>query len=202
MSFLDNLFGRKPKPNNEVEAIFKKIDNLLNNDQMQNSNLLPEIKQLMEQGGAVDEVNSAVGEFGRQISNPIPVNGPIGAITYLSRLLTTSGEKVFFHRLRSKNTIDLYELVSQSGRFWDILFVDMYFTRKSRKIPSGYRSQERTLMLRGTNRYYPDFPRMFHSELTNFSVKAIGMSIADPDAKAISDLRRPPAHEELLIRYS
>jgi hypothetical protein len=91
-----------------------------------------------------DELPSAIGEFGRAISNPIPVNGPIGEIKYLTRM-RLHGKPTMFHRLASATfgnipdqAVDIYELCTFSGEHWDLLYFDMYHPRRSKKIPNNY----------------------------------------------------------------
>lgn len=95
-----------------------------------------------------DEMPNAYGEFGRAISNPIPVNGPIGEIKYLKRL-RLQGNPTMFHRLTSTRYetyvdqgVDIYELCDFSGEHWDLLYLHMYHPRRSEKIPSGYTQAE------------------------------------------------------------
>lgn len=84
-----------------------------------------------------DSLPNASGEFGRCITNPIPVNGPIGEIKYLNRLMTRDGGLIV-HRLGSCNELDVYEVVSMGGEIWDILYFDMYHPRRSTITPSNY----------------------------------------------------------------
>jgi hypothetical protein len=58
-----------------------------------------------------------------QETNPIPVNGPIGELAYLSKLETVQGERILFHRIGTVNMIDVLEAVTFSGSEWFILFI-------------------------------------------------------------------------------
>jgi len=94
-------------------------------------------------GPECDEVSGATGEFGKTITNPIPVNGPIGEIKYLNRLNTKSGSSLIYHRLgciddKTTNPIDVFETVSMDGTNWGIFYIDMYHPRRSTKVPIGY----------------------------------------------------------------
>lgn len=203
MSFLWGLFGKtqEEKDKKEIDAIFNKVARFIENDHEQNAHECEALRQLMQQGGAVDENPGASGEFGRSLNNPIPVNGPSGELIYLSRLLTDYGEKVYFHRLGSKNSVDVYELVSQSGDFWDILYVDMYHSRKTTKAPAGYKFQNQTVLLRGINDYYPDFPNQFFPILSNYISGIFGIHIADYHAKQIPNIERPEYQKTNLLFY-
>lgn len=193
MSFLGRLFGEKTGPSKEVNAIFEKIHLITTTDSLQNSFMPGPLYKQMEANGGVDEIPSSFGNFGHAITNPIPVNGSLGEVLYLSNISTKSGHKVFSHRIGSAKNIDIFEIVSINGDFWDILYLNMYYIRKSRKVPTGYKFQngDDILLLRSTAYYLPEFPNDFHSVLTNFSETILGMSIADKDAKLISNLIRP-----------
>jgi hypothetical protein len=62
----------------------------------------PEIMQkynsLFENGTDQDVIPNGYGEFGHDVTNPIPVNTVAGSLVYLSRLRTMSGEKIKYDR--------------------------------------------------------------------------------------------------------
>lgn len=193
MSFFGKLLAKKTDPSEEVKAIFEKIHQVTVNESVQNS-LMPEaLYKQMEANGGVDEIPSSSGDFGHTITNPIPVNGLLGEVLYLSIISTKYGDKVFSHRIGSSKHIDIFEVVSRNGDFWDILYLNMYYIRKSRKAPVGYKfqSNDDVLLLRSIRYYSPEFPNNFHAILSNYSKESIGMSIADKDAKLISNVKRP-----------
>lgn len=136
MGFFSNLF--KSSEDKEMEKIYKRIYQFLNNDELQNQNI-PEFFEYLYKKGHRDYIQGARGEFGRCVTNPIPVNGVIGEITYLSKLLLIgTNEKIFFHRLGScVGNVDLYQIVSLSGNFVDELYLDMYNYHKSNLVPQG-----------------------------------------------------------------
>jgi hypothetical protein len=165
---LDKLF--KPKTGAklpaDVRAAFDRIMQLLNNDALQNDLFIsPLAKDSILKGLPCDEIPNPVGDFGRSPENPIPVNGIIGELTYLSRLKwNASGQQIIFHRLGSGAagrgvSIDLYEVVTWDGQNWDILMLDMYHPVKSRLLPEGYSFAERVEGLTGTNKYLETFPQ-------------------------------------------
>ena len=93
MSFLGRLFGEKTGPSKEVKAIFEKIHLITTTDSLQNS-LMPEpLYKQMEANGGVDEIPSSFGNFGHAITNPIPVNGSLGEVLYLSNIATAKKAK-------------------------------------------------------------------------------------------------------------
>ncbi len=76
----------------------------------------PLIANIILKGLSCDKLPNATGKFG-SITNPIPVNGPMGEIKYLGKLRGKTGHAVFFHRIGSTITpisehpIDEFELV-------------------------------------------------------------------------------------------
>lgn len=83
------------------------------------------------------------GPFGYTAANPIPVNGPIGEFVYLNTLRAPSGQPFFFHRLGNVDCptyprlVDAYEIVAWDGSCWSRLYFDMYFKRRSCRVPEG-----------------------------------------------------------------
>ncbi|TSC94096.1 MAG: hypothetical protein CEN87_649 [Parcubacteria group bacterium Licking1014_1] len=106
----------------------------------------PPMRDDIISGEDCDIIPSASGEFGRSLTNPIPVNGIRGEIKYINRLRCPNGSGMIFHRLGSikinqggiERCVDIYELVSIDGSFWDILYFDMYHPRRSTIIPEKY----------------------------------------------------------------
>lgn len=113
----------------------------------------PEFLKLAMAGADCDQLPGAFGEFGREISNPVPVNGAKGEIKYLAKLRGKGGLPVLFHRIGSMSSpvtphsVDAYELLrsdDESGSLrprydkWDVLYLDMYHPRRSELAPSNY----------------------------------------------------------------
>lgn len=90
-----------------------------------------------------DQIPGAYGSFGTTPTNPIPVNGIIGEIVYMSSLRSKTGVGFYYHRLGSlssppsNNPIDEYELVAGDASEWRNLFFDCYYPRRSIKVPDG-----------------------------------------------------------------
>ena len=114
----------------EVAKIFERIERFLNDDEEQNAALPESMRKVIEAGLAVDELPGAIGEFGRCVTNPIPVNGAFGELAYLSRLITASGTGFFGHRLGHIDKVDVYEIVSTDGRAWDVIYLSFYHPKK------------------------------------------------------------------------
>ena len=100
MGILSSLFGRN-KEKKALERVFARIHKLLDDDDYQLEFVHPAMKEMIKSGADWDRNPSGVGPFGFSEQNPIPVNGPVGELAYLSRLETFSGQKLLFHRLGS-----------------------------------------------------------------------------------------------------
>src|SRR3546814_3779440 len=97
---------------------------------------------MLESAPAYDKDPNGSGPFGFTETNPIPVNGPIGQLAYLSRLETQSGQRILFNRLGAIDKVDVFEAVTLDGSGWLIFFVDLSHPRRSRLTPDGFRSEE------------------------------------------------------------
>lgn len=184
-----------------VEQQFEKLHRFLRDDSEQISQYPDELRHRITNGLNLDKIPGATGSFGSTITNPIPVNGPIGQILYLSSL-RFGKQRILFHRLRSFDTIDAYECVSQDGRRWDILFLDMYHPRKSKLAPRGY-SIVQNVLLSGLNQAAPNFPNQLYDAIVSYSKKRFGMSLADPAIRFSLEQEsfRPPIyHTERISR--
>lgn len=157
---LFDFFGSK-KPPREVREALGRIRSLMTSDEEQNQFLTPLWKPRFP--NAVDSWPDARGEFGRSMQNPIPVNGPVGEIIYLSQLRTENGLPLMFHRLGSAgDRVDIFELVSLDGTHWDVLYLDLYSIRKSRLTPAGLKRcmklDDDYPFIFGTHTIVKDFP--------------------------------------------
>ncbi len=177
--------------------ILAHVRRLLNDDGWQNRMYPPELfPGLSEDRETPDELPGASGAFGRDAHNPIPCNGPIGELTYLSRLrLSGTGEKVFFHRAGSvgsavsENPLDIFEVISLSGRFYDVLYMDMYHPGKSGKQPAGYIAEDSVEELRGLTNASRDFPENLYADILDESLCVLGIPLVDEDVRQI-DIER------------
>lgn len=130
MGWLKNLFGKS-----ELDQALDRVRDFIDNEETQNA-LYPAM--FWDMVAARQRPTQTSGAFGRAVGNPVPVNGMIGELAYLSKLRTDSGQRLFFHRLGAINTCDVFELVSFDGKLWDLLFLDPYNRQRSRTSPSGY----------------------------------------------------------------
>ena len=188
----------------EIEKVFDKLWDTLQDEPAQIAQYPEPLRSQMMRGTDVDQNATGLGPFGISLTNPIPVNGPIGEILYLSALWT-GDKRLLFHRLTSVQSIDVFESCSIDGSRWDILFLDMYHPRKSRKPADGYQLAQNNVLLSGINREVADFPRALYPTIVEYSTKRFGISIADPEVRfAIEkvNFERPDSHVARLKKVS
>lgn len=162
MGFFDRLFGKdEASAGDQLQKVLGPIFRIIDDEQFQNSLLPDMLAQIVTQGAAVDRVPNGRGEFGLEASNPIPVNGPLGEVAYLSRLETDKGERLLFHRIGAINTLDVFEAVTFSGSAWYVFFLDMYHPCRSRVAPVGFRISAKPCQFSGYHNHCPNFPYDF-----------------------------------------
>ncbi len=197
------LGGKKKKTSGfppEIERIFEKMARLMEDEKQQNSMYPPQIRNQIIGGHDVDELPYAEGDFGRTEENPIPVNGSIGELIYLSSLKTSDGNRVLYHRLGSAEGIDIYETVSIDGQSWDLMYFSMYHPRKSRKAPSGYsivKMNEQPLLF-GTNRRVDNFPYGLQDAISSTTKEIFGIPMPPPQVREAEEkvqFLRPNDHQ-------
>ena len=88
------------------EKMYDDALKLFNSAQLQNETLPPELRAEEEGGDDSDVLCQGSGRVGHGVGNPIPVNGPIGEMTYLSRLrLRRPGSMEFYHKVETLGRI-------------------------------------------------------------------------------------------------
>lgn len=200
MGWLSNLFGGS-KEDRALKEVFESIRRLIDDEAYQLSLLNPVIKQMIEKGLACDKLPNASGPFGFSETNPIPVNGALGELAYLSRMMTEAGDRILFHRIGAMGTVDVFEAVTFSGSGWFIFFLDMYHPRRSRATPDGFRFYPELAQFSGFHNYCTNFPYDFietkHAvkEPLGFAYIPMGNVAPQMDARVYS---RPPAHKARL----
>ncbi len=155
------------------------------------------LRRLMLEGVSCDALPGASGIFGHDPGNPVPVNGIIGEVVYLSRLVTENGERLLFHRIGCLGRVDAYEAVTFSGSEWFLLFLDMYHPTMSRKAPVGFSfSSDSTLRITGFGRRLGEFPQGLLA--TGFrDCQEAGVYVEPETIRevlAVSSFVRPDAH--------
>lgn len=198
MGFLSNLFGENKEQKALREAL-EQIHRVLEDEQYQLEMLHPAVRQMVESGPAYDKDPNGSGPFGFMETNPIPVNGAIGELAYLSKLETTSGERILFHRIGAINKVDVFEAVTFSGSEWFILFVDLYHPRRTRLTPEGFRFVKDVAQFSGFHKFCQNFPYDF-IEMKQ-TERESGLSMAYIAISRVSEqiqkqvFKRPLAHK-------
>ena len=100
-------FFKKKSPQRDLESAFKKMESFLTDDDMQMRILGPQKYAHFSSLSAIDKRPNGEGDFGRSLGNPIPTNGPIGSIAYLSGLGTSAGHRIVFHRIKAFDDVDV-----------------------------------------------------------------------------------------------
>ena len=187
MGRFSKRFGKRKHRANlspEIVRIFERIEHFLIDDDAQNAALPQSVRKVIEAGPAVSEICGATGEFGRCVTNPIPVNGPVGELAYLSRLVTPSGAGLFGHRRGRIEMVDAYETVSTDGKTWDVFYLNFYHPRKSRKAPAGYRlsrAGERPAFITCTNFRVDGFPYPMEAAIKECTRRVLGFPVRPPN---------------------
>ncbi|MAE92189.1 MAG: hypothetical protein CMI67_21890 [Pelagibaca sp.] len=185
MGFISKLFGGN-KEDKALREAFEQIRRILEDEQFQLDMIHPAMKSMIETCPAYDKDPNGTGPFGFSETNPIPVNGPIGQLAYLSKLETAKGERILFHRIGAVNTIDVFEAVTFSGSEWFILFVDLYHPRRSRLTPEGFRFTQEVGQFSGFHKFCTDFPYDFVEMKQSESESGLSMAYI-----AISKVMQP-----------
>ena len=201
MGFLSNLFGGN-KEDKALRDAMAHIHRILDDEQFQLELVHPAMKSMLESAPAYDRDPNGTGPFGFTETNPIPVNGPIGQLAYLSRLETQSGQRILFHRLGAIGTVDVFEAVSFNGAEWFIFFIDLYHPRRSRLAPDGFRFTKDVAQFSGFHKFCDNFPYDFVEKKA--SERESGLSMAYIAISKVSDqiqsrvFNRPLAHKAKL----
>lgn len=91
-----------------------------------------------------DEIPEGYGEFGLEITNPIPVSSIPDSYFYLNRLRTQSGSEITYDRIGGMNapniehTVDAYK-ISVYGKQIATIYICAYNKKTSSKAPKGFK---------------------------------------------------------------
>ena len=104
-----------------------------------------------EQGYDADVIPFAIGEFGLEPTNPVPVRGIGGSRAYLDKLRLAGGQPVTSKRIRALKVddanimVDEYEIFDGQNRLVCKLYICPYHQRVSCKAPRGFSIQNMAL---------------------------------------------------------
>jgi hypothetical protein len=96
-------------------------------------------------GVKLDEIPNGKGEFGLEVTNPVPADGVPLSELYFRFLLTPVNERPQFKRVGSWETpqfggpTDGYDLFDSKGTFLARIYVNAYAGGTSEKAPKGFR---------------------------------------------------------------
>jgi hypothetical protein len=133
-----NLIKSKPKKKSVLDELnanpeFKKLKGLY------------DIMHTMSKDGTdQDTIPVGYGEFGYDLTNPIPVNTIFGNTAYLAKLRTMDGIKITYNRIGSfsspvsNNLVDGYEVFANEQKI-ATLYIDPYNKKNSDKAPKNFK---------------------------------------------------------------
>jgi len=170
-----------------LASTFERIVNLLESDAAQIS-AIPGLAENLSVNTLSRQTSKI---YGLTPSDPIRVNGPIGELTYISRLSNRQGHGFIGHRLGSKRGLDAFEVVSADGQEWLILWFDMYWDAKDLFSPLDLRLTSArdpwpdggVPGLSATSSYIESFPINCSSELIVSTSKLLGFPAVKPIVK-------------------
>jgi hypothetical protein len=95
-------------------------------------------------GTAEDKMPEGYGEFGLEITNPVPTNTIFGSTAYLGRLRTLDGIKVTYDRIGSMSAPNISQIIDgymiyANGVQITTLYICPYNKKNSGKAPKGFR---------------------------------------------------------------
>jgi len=191
-------FFRRMSKRRAKNELFDNVRRFMADEAEQNLSCPDYLLHEMERGGAVDEWIGASGDFGRCPENPVPVNGPLGEMIYISNLSTSSGSRILGHRLGAMDRVDVYEVFALDGSRWDLIFLHPYHTRKSRLAPAGYSILAKpTGILTATNYFVETFPTNVKEAISLSAERFVGVPFVAPlqlEESRLSGFSRPPEH--------
>lgn len=106
--------------------------------------ILNMIDNMCQDGTSEDTIPEGYGEFGRDITNPIPIHGIPENEVYLKKLRLYNGSKISWTRIGScsspniKHLIDDYEIFDNNGEKICELYLCPYHKKTSNKAPKGF----------------------------------------------------------------
>jgi hypothetical protein len=104
------------------------------------------MSKMNEEGSGTEdnEMTEGYGEFGLEVTNPVPTNTVFGSNSYLGRLRTLDGVKVTYDRIGSMNAPNISQIIDgyrifANGKQIATLYICPYNKRNSTKAPNGFK---------------------------------------------------------------
>lgn len=107
-------------------------------------NIISQNEQISQSNSDAQTENLDDPEYGLIPEKPIYVKGVAGSEEYLSNLRTVLGEIVTWERQGSlavdniNGMVDIYEIILSSGKPYKTIYLNMYGTQNSTKLPKGF----------------------------------------------------------------
>ena len=121
------------------------MDELNSNPKFQEMRGLFEVMQsLNDDGTEENEIPEGYGEFGYELTNPIPVNTTFGSTSYLAKLKTMNNLKISYDRIGSfsspvsNHPVDGYK-ITLDGKDLATLYISCYHKKNSEKTPKNFK---------------------------------------------------------------
>ena len=132
----------KIKPKEKPKSLMDKLNEIP--EFIVHKDFYEAIQTLNQDGVETDILKEGYGEFGHDITNPIPTNTPYGSILYLEALRTVDGIKVEYERIGSMNTPNIDYPVNQYKIFVNsnqiaTLYLTIRNKKNSKKAPKGFK---------------------------------------------------------------
>ena len=123
---------------------FRSTSNVDNAKIQEVKELFELMQRLNEDGTDEDEIPEGYGEFGYELTNPIPVNTAFGSHTYLAKLKTMDNLKISYKRIGSfgspvsDHPVDGY-IITSDGKELTTLYFSCYHKKNSKKAPKNFK---------------------------------------------------------------
>lgn len=125
-----------------VAKIMKQTTGITDNDAI--NEMLTTCGFNNERGCTTDEIPEGYGEFGLEVTNPVPVNSIPASSVYLKKLRTIYNKEITWKRLGSTNAeniskpIDIYSIYDINGKQYSTIYISPYQNVISNKAPKGF----------------------------------------------------------------
>lgn len=137
-------FFNEKELSNKKQSLLDKVNEIIDKDPILRLNV-EYFKEMCKDGTDQDVIQWGTGEFGLEATNPIPVHGIFGSMSYLERIRTLDGVNVEHERLGSvhvpniNNPVDKYK-ISQNGKELTTFYISPYHKKNSNKAPKGFKN--------------------------------------------------------------
>jgi tetratricopeptide (TPR) repeat protein len=144
LDFIEREFGDKLEEK-EIKSIVGYI--MFNSSDERTEKIIDSGFGTDDMGYDDNEIPIGFGEFGRCLTNPIPVRGITANEVYLGKLLTEDDKKIKWERTGSREpevkgidgVIDIYKIFTEDKKDLGFLYIFPYNRKTSNKAPEGFK---------------------------------------------------------------